>query len=174
MDRTARLGRVGGLAASAVAATPFVCLWVLMMLGSEESVTLRRGLDMALVTGAALPAGRVLALWFVGLLGGLATLTVARSRRVGGGWPGLAVTGVALVGVAACLAATGYYLAEYPSYPRTRGRGIALSLPPVTAVALALALAGGVWLALRPSRWDGRSARGRGPAPGPSRWPRRC
>jgi hypothetical protein len=59
-----------------------------MMLGSEEPVTLRRGLDMALVTGAALPAGRVLALWFVGLLGGLATLTVARSRRVGGGWPG--------------------------------------------------------------------------------------
>ena len=123
---------------------------------------------MALVTGAALPAGRVLALWFVGLLGGLATLTVARSRRVGGGWPGLAVTGVALVGVAACLAVTGYYLAEYPSFPRTRGRGIALSLPPVTA------LAGGVWLALRPPRWDGRSDRGRGPAPGPSRWPRRC
>lgn len=54
---------------------------------------------------------------------------------------------------AACLAATGYYLAEHPSYPQTSGRGIALSLPPVTAVALAVALAGCVWLTLRPPHW---------------------
>jgi hypothetical protein len=36
----------------------------------------------ALATGAALPAGRVFALTFVGLLGGLATLTLARSHRL--------------------------------------------------------------------------------------------
>jgi hypothetical protein len=36
----------------------------------------------ALVTGAALPAGRVFGPTFVGLLGGLVTLALARSRRV--------------------------------------------------------------------------------------------
>jgi hypothetical protein len=57
------------------------------------------------------------------------------------------------VGVAACVVATVYYLAEYPSYPQTRGPAIALSLPPVTAVVLAVALAGFLWLGLRPPRW---------------------
>ena len=41
-----------------------------------------------LATGAALPAGRVFALTFVGLVGGLATLTVARSGRAGRAGPG--------------------------------------------------------------------------------------
>jgi hypothetical protein len=108
----------------------------------------------ALVTGAALPAGRVFALTFVGLLGGLATLTVARRGWARGTGPGLAVGGLALVGIAACLAVTTYYLAEYPSYPRFRPPAtIGVSLPPVTAVVLAVALAGCLWLALRPPRW---------------------
>jgi hypothetical protein len=60
---------------------------------------------------------------------------------------------LALVGVAACAVATVYYLAEYPSYPQTRGPAIALSLPPVTAVVLAVVLAGCLWLGMRPPRW---------------------
>jgi hypothetical protein len=68
-----------------------------------------------LVAGAALPAGRVFVLAFVGLVGGLATLAVARSRRLAAGGPGLAVVGPALAGVAGCLAFTTWYLAEYPT-----------------------------------------------------------
>jgi hypothetical protein len=107
----------------------------------------------ALATGAALPAGRVVALAFVGLLGGLATLTVARSRRVGGAGPGRAIAGLALAGVAACLAFITHYLAEYPSYHRGDPPVIGVSLPPVNAVVLAVVLAGCLWLALRPARW---------------------
>ena len=106
----------------------------------------------ALVTGAALPAGRVFALTFVGLLGGLATLAVARWRRLGWTAPGPALTGLALAGVAACLGITVYYLAEHPSYDRA-GHAVAVSLPPVTAMVLAVALAGCLGLALRPPRW---------------------
>jgi hypothetical protein len=109
---------------SAVAAVPFVYLWVQMMINADDPLTLRIRLDMAIwiavfgtpwmvaarllwrawwrragaelsrmdgpawllaaaTAGAALPAGRVFALTFVGLLGGLATLAVARRRRVG-------------------------------------------------------------------------------------------
>jgi hypothetical protein len=106
----------------------------------------------AALTGAALPAGRMFALVFVGLLGGLATLAVARSRWVGWTGPGPALTGLALAGVTACLALTIYYLAEHPSYERA-GQAVAVSLPPVTAVVLAVTLAGCVALALRPPRW---------------------
>lgn len=63
------------------------------------------------------------------------------------------VFGLALAGIAACLAATVYYLAEHPSYPQKRSLTVTASLPPVTAVVLAVALAGGGWLALRPPRW---------------------
>jgi hypothetical protein len=105
-------------------------------------------------TGAALPAGRVFALTFVGLLGGLATLAVARSRRAGHAGPGPAVAVLGLAGVAACLAFLGYYLAEYPAYHRARLNAANLvSLPSVTAVVLAVVLAGCAWLALRPPRW---------------------
>jgi hypothetical protein len=108
----------------------------------------------ALATGAALPAGQVFAPTFVGLLGGLATLAVARSRRVGHAGPGPAIAGLALAGIAACVAFTAYYLAEYPSYHRLRPpRGLGVSLPPVTAVVLAVVLAGCLWLATRPPRW---------------------
>jgi hypothetical protein len=105
-------------------------------------------------TGAALPEGRVFALTFVGLLGGLATLAVARSRRAGHAGPGPAVAGLGLAGVAACVALLGYYLAEFPTYHRARLHAWTLvSLPPVTAAVLAVVLAGCLWLALRPPRW---------------------
>jgi hypothetical protein len=126
--------------------------------GNRVAVTVAGALAVAaiaaatLVTGAALPAGRVFALAFVGLLGGLATLAVARSRRIGWTAPGPALTGLALAGVTACLAFTIYYLAEHPSYDRV-GHAVAVSLPPVTAVVLAAALAGCLALALRPPRW---------------------
>jgi hypothetical protein len=107
----------------------------------------------ALATGAALPAGRVFALTFVGLLGGLATLTVARSRRVRRAGPGPAVAGLALAGIAGCVAFTAYYLAEYPSTHRGHPPTTAATLPPVTAVVLAVVLAGCLWLALTPPRW---------------------
>jgi hypothetical protein len=105
-------------------------------------------------TGAALPAGRVFVAVFVGLLGGLETLAVARSRRAGRPGPGLAVTGLGLAGVVACVAFLGYYLAEFPTYHRARLHVWTLvSLPSVTAAALAVVLAGSAWLALRPPRW---------------------
>jgi hypothetical protein len=107
----------------------------------------------ALATGAVLPAGRVFWPTFVGLLGGLATLAVARSHRAGWAWPGAAITGVGLAGVAACIAATGYYLAEFPAYHRPDPPATLASLPPVTAAVLAVLLAGCLWLAVRPPRW---------------------
>jgi hypothetical protein len=63
------------------------------------------------------------------------------------------VAGLAVAGVVACLALTVYYLAEHPSYPQKRSLTMAASLPPVTAVTLAVVLAGGLWLALRPPPW---------------------
>jgi hypothetical protein len=107
----------------------------------------------ALATGAALPAGRVFALVFVGLLGGLATLAVARSGRAGRAGPGPGVAGLALAGVAACLAATTHYLAEHAAYERDDPPAVEVSLPPVSAVVLAVVLAGCLWLAWRPPRW---------------------
>jgi|GEM_PF-2115797 len=260
MNRTERIGRLGGLLASAVAVAPFVWLWVLQMNNARDPLTAQVRLDMAiwmavfgtpwmiaawllwrawwrqagtelsardgpgwllaaaaatlpagrrdwgaamttelaqvhgsaarwrfaagcaraavfpprgsqapvlvagalavtaiaataLATGAALPAGRVFSLTFVGLLGGVATLAVARSRRVGRAGPGPAIAGLALAGVAACLAATIYYLAEYPTYHRGHPPARLVSLPPVSAVVLAVGLAGCVWLALTPPRW---------------------
>jgi hypothetical protein len=267
MGRARRIGRVGGLAAAAVAATPFAWLWVLQMRSADDPLTFRVRLDMAiwmavfgtpwmlaawllwrtwwrqagarlatldgpgvllqaaagtlpadrrdwgaamaaelaqvtdpaarwrfaagcaraavfppgshraggvagavavaataatvLAAGAALPAARVFAPTFVGLLGGLATLTVARSRRVGRAGPGPAVTGLGLAAVAACVAAATWYLAEHPWTPSGHPSTIAPTLPPGTAVGLASALAGSLWLALRPPRWllGDRSAR---------------
>ena len=107
----------------------------------------------AWATGAALPAGRVFGPVFVGLLGGLATLAVARSRRVGYAGPGAAVAGVGLGGVAVCVAYLGHYLATYPAYKARWTAATLVSLPPVTATLLAVVLAGCAWLALRPPRW---------------------
>ncbi|HYY81026.1 MAG TPA: hypothetical protein VFD04_17870, partial [Actinomycetes bacterium] len=63
--------------------------------------------------------------------------------------PGPAIAGLGLAGVAACLAFTVYYLAEHPTYDD----GLTVSLPPLTALVLAVALAGCLWLAMRPPRW---------------------
>jgi hypothetical protein len=260
MNRTKRMGRIGGLAVSAAAAAPFVYLWVQMMNSADDPPTAQVRLDMAiwlavfgtpciiaawllwrawwrqagaelsaldgpawllaaatatlpddrrdwgaamaaeltqvqdrparwrfaagcaraavfppggnwavvgvagtivvaalvttaLATGAALPAGRVFTLTLVGLVGGLAMLTVARSGRVGGAGPGVAIAGLALAGIAACVAFATYYLAEYPLHHRVHPPATLSSLPPVTAVVLAVSLAGCLWLALRPPRW---------------------
>jgi hypothetical protein len=260
MSRTRRLGRLGGLAAVAVAAMPFAWLWVAFMASADDPLTFRLGLDMAiwltvfgtpamvaawllwrawwrragdrlaaldgparllavataalpadrrdwgaamaaelaqvedrrarwrfatgcaraavlppggdraavglagalaaaavaatlLATGAVLPAGRVFGLVFVGLLGGLATLAAARSRRLRGPGPGWVITGLGLAGVAACAAAATWYLAEHPAYARPDPPGTGVSLPPGTAVVLAAILAGCLWLALRTPRW---------------------
>jgi hypothetical protein len=260
VTRTGRLGRVGGLAASAVALTPFAYLWVQMVGNADDPLTFRVRLGMAiwmvvfgtpwmvaawllwrawwrragaglaaldgparllaaataalpgdrrdwgaamaaelaqvpgaaarwrfaagcartaafpprgsrvavgvagalavaavaaaaLVTGAVVPAMRVFALAFVGLVGGLATLAAARSRRGGRGGPGLGIAGLALAGVAACVAFTTHYLAEYPSYHQGHPPAVAVSLPPGTAVVLAVVLAGCLWPAVRPPRW---------------------
>ena len=261
MNRARRLGRLGGLVVSAVAAAPFAFLWVQMMANADDPLTARARLDMAiwmavfgtpamiaawllwrawwrqagarvsgmdgpgwllaaaaatlpadrrdwgaamaaelaqvqdrpsrwrfaagcaraavfppgggrtavevtgalavaatvaavLVTGAVLPAGRVFALAFVGLVGALAVLGVARRRRPGRAGPGPAVAALALAGVAACVVATTWYLAEYPSYsPRADPPAIKVSLPPVTAVLLAVTLAGCLGLAVAPPRW---------------------
>jgi hypothetical protein len=119
-----------------------------------------------LATGAVLPAGRVFAPALVGLLGGLATLAVARSGRARRAGPGPVTAGLGLAGGAAGVAATTYYLAEYPSYDQLGRPGMGVSLPPVTALVLAVVLAGCLWLALRPPRWllGDRQARGFGVA----------
>jgi hypothetical protein len=106
-----------------------------------------------LAAGAVLSAGRVFALTFVGLVGGLATLTVARSDRAGRAGPGPVVAGLGLAGVAGCLGFTIWYVAKYPLTPHGFPPTSSAILPPVTAVVLAVVLAGCLGLALRPPRW---------------------
>ena len=48
MSRTRRMGRVGGLAAPAVAAAPFAVLWVLQMRSAHDPLTARVRLEMAI------------------------------------------------------------------------------------------------------------------------------
>jgi hypothetical protein len=48
MNRTKRMGRLGGLVVSAVAAVPFVYLWVQTMINADDPLTLRIRLDMAI------------------------------------------------------------------------------------------------------------------------------
>jgi hypothetical protein len=156
---TAELAQVQGSAARWRFAAGGARTAVLPPRGSQTAVLVAGALAVAaiaaavLATGAALPAGRVFALTFVGLVGGLATLTVARSRRVGRAGSGPATAGLALAGIAACVAFTGYYLAEYPTYHKGHPPVTLVSLPPVTAVVLAAGLAGCLGLALAPPRW---------------------
>jgi hypothetical protein len=103
-----------------------------------------------LVTGAALPAMQVFVLAFVGLVGGLAVARSSRGRVAG---PGPAIAGLALAGIAGCLAFTTWYLAEYPLVPSGFPPTTSATLRPGAAVALAVLLAGCLWLALRPPRW---------------------
>jgi hypothetical protein len=96
-----------------------------------------------------------------GLVGGLAVLAVARRGRVGRAGPGLGVAGLVLAGVAGCVAATVWYLAEYPSTGHGFPPTTSVTLPPVTAVVLAVVLAGCAWLAVTPPRWLAGDRHGR-------------
>lgn len=93
-----------------------------------------------LAVGGALPAMRLFAVAFVGLVGALVLLAVARSRRVRPAAPVTAAVG--LLGVAACIAVTGYFLVEYPIG--------ALHLPPTAAVGRSFraGVQAAVWTAL--------------------------
>jgi hypothetical protein len=95
-----------------------------------------------LLAGAALPALRVFAVTFAALVGAMVTLWVARSRRLRPAAPGPAVAVAGVAGVVACIAALAYFLVEHP----TAGA----ELEPKGAVALAVVLAGCLWLALTP------------------------
>jgi hypothetical protein len=148
-DRPARWRFAAGCARAAV----FPPRGSRAALGIAGALAVAATAAAALATGSVLPAGRVFALAFVGLLGGLATLTAARSRRVRHTGPGLALTTTALASVAGCVGFTIYYLAEYPTHHRSHPAATLSSLPPVTAVVLAVVLAGCLWLGLRPPRW---------------------
>lgn len=76
------------------------------VVGVAGTIVVAALVTTALVRGAALPAGRVFMLTLVGLVGGLATLAVARSHRVGRAGPGPAIAATALAGIAACIAFT--------------------------------------------------------------------
>jgi hypothetical protein len=107
----------------------------------------------ALATTALVPAMRVFAVAFVALIGGLATLAVARSRRLGRVRPDLAVAAAGLAGIAGSIGYTAHYLVNYPSTPRIQPPTTSPTLPPGTALFLATALAGCLWLVLVPPRW---------------------
>jgi hypothetical protein len=64
MNRTKRLGRLGGLAASAVAATPFAWLWVLQVRNAKIPPTPEIQLDMA-IWMAVLATPWMLAAWLL-------------------------------------------------------------------------------------------------------------
>jgi hypothetical protein len=76
--------------------------------GISGAVAVAATAAAALVTGVALPAGRVFVPVFVGVVGGLATLAVARSRPLGR-------AGLALVGIAGSIGARS---GTWPSTPR--------------------------------------------------------
>jgi hypothetical protein len=97
-----------------------------------------------LATGYTLPALQVFAVTFIALVGAMATLVVARSRRALLTIPGPTVTAAGVVGVAACIALTAYFLVKHP--------GAAEHLSPTVAVVFAVALAGCLWLTLNPPR----------------------
>jgi hypothetical protein len=99
----------------------------------------------AVATGlASLPALRDFAVTFVALVGGFATLAVARSRRPSPVAPGVVVTASLLAGVAGCIAIFAYVAVKFP--PAVRDPSHALS------TLFAVFLTGYVWLALTPPR----------------------
>jgi hypothetical protein len=97
-----------------------------------------------LVAGRAVPGMGVFAASFVALVGAMATMAVARSRRLHRPASGPAVAAAGVAGVAACIAATGYMLRTEPS--------AAQALGPIHAIMLAVVLAGCLWLALAAPR----------------------
>jgi hypothetical protein len=93
----------------------------------------------------AVPGLDVFAMTFTGLVGAMALLAVARSPRLR--LPVPVPTVVVTGGVAAAIAAVGYFLHRQPA--------AAPYLPPVAAVFLAVCLAGCVAVAVAPPRWLG-------------------
>lgn len=95
--------------------------------------------------GTAVPGLRVFAMTFIGLVGAMFVLAVARSRR-----PRLPVPVPTLVvagSVVASIAATVVFLRLDPT--------AAAYLPPSAAAYLAVVLAGCLWIAVAPPRWLG-------------------
>jgi hypothetical protein len=73
----------------------------------------------------------------------------------------MGVAGLALVGIAGCIGATIWYLAEYPLTRSGHPPTASATLSPVTAVVLAVVLAGCLWLAATPPRWLAGDRHGR-------------
>ena len=95
--------------------------------------------------GTAVPGLTVFAVTFIGLVGAMVVLAVARARR-----PRLAVpvpTVLVTAGVAASIVATVIFLRREPA--------AAQHLPPASAMYLAAGLAGCLWIAVAPPRWLG-------------------
>jgi hypothetical protein len=97
-----------------------------------------------LVVGRVVPGMGMFAASFVALAGAMATVAVARVRRLHPPASGPAVAAAGVAGVAACIVATGYMLRTDPSAARALG--------PAHAIILAVVLAGCLWLALAPPR----------------------
>jgi hypothetical protein len=64
MNRTRRMGWAGGLAASAVAAAPFVWLWVLLVSNARDPLTVRARLGLA-IGMAVLATPAMVAAWLL-------------------------------------------------------------------------------------------------------------
>jgi hypothetical protein len=97
--------------------------------------------------GAAVPGLSVFAVTFIGLVGAMVVLAVARSPRLR--LPVPAPTVLVTGGVAAAIAATVVFLRREPA--------AAQYLPPAAAVYLAAVLAGCLWIAVASPRWLGTS-----------------
>ena len=128
MNRSRRIGRVGGLVACAVAATPFAFLWVQMLRTSDEPVTAQVRLDLAIwMTVFATPA--MVAAWLVwraawgqagarlaALDGPGWLLAAAEGLAVGGGGGGGGRGGAARPGGCSPWSLSGCW-AGWPSWP---------------------------------------------------------
>jgi hypothetical protein len=98
----------------------------------------------SVAVGQMLPAMRGFSITFVALVGALAVLTVARSPRARIVVPAPTIQVVGIAVVAACIAATAYFLIQNPTATEY--------FPPIAVVSLAVALAGCFWLSLFPPR----------------------
>lgn len=108
------------------------------------ALTAAAGVTAGLAVGHILPAMRVFAATFVGIVGAVTILAATRSHQVRAFASGPAVSAAGLAGVTACIAVTGYFQVQHPT--------AAVYLPPTAAVLLATVLAGCLWLALTPPR----------------------
>jgi hypothetical protein len=92
--------------------------------------------------GEAFAPMRVFAVTFVGLIGAVAVIAVARSRPLSRPTSGPVVLAAGVTGVASCIGATVYLIDQYPT--------AALHLHPMAAIFLAALLAGALWLIVAP------------------------